>query len=28
MFWYNQPIETGKQSTKILGKIQKCRFEF
>jgi len=26
MLWYNQSIETEKQSTKILGKIQKCRF--
>jgi len=28
MFWYNQSIETEKQSTKILGKMQKCEFEF
>jgi len=28
MFWYNQPIKTGKQSTEILGKMQKCEFEF
>jgi len=27
MFWYNQSIETGKQSTEILGKMHKCRFE-
>jgi len=28
MFWYNQSIETEKQSTEILGKMQKCEFKF
>jgi len=28
MFWYNQSIETEKQSIEILGKMQKCEFEF
>jgi len=28
LLWYNQSIETEKQSTEILEKIQKCRFEF
>jgi len=28
LFWNNQPIETEKQLSKILGKMQKCRFVF
>jgi len=28
LLWYNQSIETEKQLTEILGKIQKCEFEF
>jgi len=28
LFWYNQSIETEKQSTEILGKMHKCEFEF
>jgi len=28
MFWYNQPIEIGKQAIEILGKMHKCEFEF
>jgi len=28
LLWHNQPIETEKQSTEILRKMQKCKFEF
>jgi len=28
LLWYNQLIEIEKQLTEILGKMQKCEFEF